>query len=436
MPLESKPLPAETAEALRQATGLAARAVPMCVLHAAESSKDTCVVEAATEADVLAVLAHARERRLRVVPFGAGCLLAAGSPAEVPDIALCLRPMNRVTAFSPGDLVVSAEPGITLAELAAVLADQGLMLPYDPPAPAEATLGGLLSAGLSGPRRALYGTLRDLAISLRVALVDGCVIRTGAKVVKNVAGYDMTKLFIGARGTLGVVTEITLKLRPLPMHREMVLVRGPAAPLAELRSRIVHSPLVPSRLEMVWGADSGTDFVLAVDCDEPKPSARAQTDAIRSMARDLGLTADVMEGEAADAWWAALAQRLAHSRCCIRLQGRPTSLLAAMPGAVEAAARMAERPEEVTASAGGIMGVARISFDPVRALLDQPAPLRAIADLAARASLDVAVERGPAAIRAAHEPAVAPAAMALMQRLKSSFDPDNLLSPGRFLGGI
>ncbi|WP_206832284.1 FAD-binding oxidoreductase [Alicyclobacillus fructus] len=436
MPLQSKPLPAETADALYQATGLRARAVPMCTVHPGESSKDTCAVEAESEADVIAVLAYARERGLTVLPYGSGRHLAYGPPAEVPDIALTLRPMNRVTSFSPGDLVVSAEPGITLAELAAVLSEKGLMLPYDPPAPADATLGGLLSAGLSGPRRALYGSLRDLAISLRVALADGRVIRTGAKVVKNVAGYDMTKLFIGACGTLGVVTEITLKLRPLPMHRETVLVRGSAASLAELRSRIAQSTLVPSRLEMVWGADSGTDFVLAVDCDEPKRSAKAQTDAIRAMSRDLGLAMDVVEGEDADAWWVDLAQRLAERRVCIRLQGPPTSLLAAMPRAVEAASALAEPAESVTISAGGLTGVARVAFHPARAIFDRPAPLGALADLAAGASLDMVVERAPAEVRAKHQPTLAPAALALMQRLKQTFDPDHRLSPGRFWGGM
>ncbi|WP_304458127.1 FAD-binding oxidoreductase [Alicyclobacillus sendaiensis] len=436
MPLQSKPSPAETADALHQATGLPARAVPMCTVHPAESSKDTCAVQAEREADVVAVLAYARERGLTVLPYGSGRLLAYGPTAEVPDIALSLRPMRRVTSFSPGDLVASAEPGITLGELAGVLAEHGLMLPYDPPAPADATLGGLLSAGFSGPRRALYGSLRDLAIALRVALADGRLIRTGAKVVKNVAGYDMTKLFIGACGTLGVVTEITLKLRPLPMHRETVLVRGPAASLIQLRSRIAQSTLVPSRLEMVWGADSDTNFALAVDCDEPKPSAKAQTDAIRSMARDLGLALDVIEGEPADAWWAALADHLARGRACIRLQGPPTSLLAAMPRAVEAAVSLAERAEGVVATAGGLTGVARIAFDPARAAPDDPAPLRALADVAQGAGLDMVVERAPAEIRARHQPRFAPASLALMQRLKQTFDPANLFSPGRFVGGM
>ncbi|MCL6488078.1 MAG: FAD-binding oxidoreductase [Alicyclobacillus mali] len=436
MPLQSKPLPVDTADALHDATGLPARAVPMCTVHPGESSKDTCAVEAKCEADVLAVLAYARELGLTVLPYGSGRHLAYGPPGEVPDLALTLRPMNRVTSFSPGDLVVSAEPGITIGELASVLAQRGLMLPFDPPAPADATLGGLLSTGLSGPRRALYGSLRDLAISLRVALADGRVIRTGAKVVKNVAGYDMTKLFIGACGTLGVVTEITLKLRPLPMHRETALVRGPAAALAELRSRIAQSTLVPSRIEMVGGADLGSDFVLAVDCDEPRSSAKAQTDAIRAMSRDFGLTVDVVEGEHADAWWSDLAQSLAERQVCIRLQGPPTSLFAAMPRALEAASALAERAESVVLSAGGLTGVARIAFQPARAIPDRPAPLGAIADLAAGASLDMVVERAPAEVRAKHQPTLAPASLALMQRLKHTFDPANLLSPGRFVGGM
>ncbi|SIS51415.1 FAD-binding oxidoreductase [Alicyclobacillus vulcanalis] len=435
MALQTKPSPADIADALCRQVDVRARVAPMCAIHPGESSRDTCVVEAASEHQVVAALSYAREHGLTVLPFGTGRLLAHGPVGDAPDIALSLRPMQRVTAFSPGDLVVSVEPGVTLAELAPVLAEQGLMLPYDPPAPSDSTIGGLLSAGLSGPRRALYGSLRDLAIALRVALPDGRVIRTGAKVVKNVAGYDMTKLYIGAWGTLGVVTEVTLKLRPLPMHRETVLARGSMPSLLQLRSRIAQSTLVPSRLELVAMGAGPSEFLLAVDCDEPRSSAKAQTDVLRAMSGDLGITLEAAEGEHADAWWQTLTARIAQPSVCIRLQGPPTALLAAMPAVLDAASALADAGG-VAACAGGLTGVARVAFAPSRAAFDTSAPLEGIAQLAARSGLDMVVERAPAEIRARYQPQQPPAVLALMQRLKSTFDPDNLLCPGRFLGGM
>ncbi|TDY43972.1 glycolate oxidase FAD binding subunit [Alicyclobacillus sacchari] len=440
MPLQSKPHPADTAEHLANVIGLHhVRIVPACTLHMHESSQDVCLAEPSSEEEVLAVLAYARDHGLSLLPCGAGRLLAYGPPAEAPDIWLSLRRMNRVVSLSQGDLIVSVEPGLTMSELTSTLTSAGLMLPYDPPAPADATLGGLLSAGVSGPRRALYGSLRDMAISLRVALLDGRVIRTGAKVVKNVAGYDMTKLFIGAWGTLGVITEITLKLRPLPMHRETVLAAGTLDALGSFRERIVQSALQPSRLEVVWQGetDKTQDWVLAVDCDEHERSAKAQTQILESMAHDLGLTVETLEQHAADTWWADHAGAISDRMVCIRLQGPPTKLFSALAPVLDTIAALAEEPRNISATAGGITGVARIAFDPARALLDDPACWQKLRDVIAASALEMTVERAPTAIRAqcTTSPFV-PGAAAVMQRLKQTFDPEHLLSPGRFLGGM
>lgn len=440
VPLQSKPQPADTAEHLANVIGLHhVRVVPACTLHLHESSRDVCLVEPLNEEEVLAVLAYARDCGLSVLPYGAGRLLAYGPQAEAPDIWLSLRRMNHVVNLSQGDLIVSVEPGLTMAELASALAAAGLMLPYDPPAPADATLGGLLSAGLSGPRRALYGSLRDMAISLRVALLDGRVIRTGAKVVKNVAGYDMTKLFIGAWGTLGVITEITLKLRPLPMHRETVLVGGPLDALGQLRERIVQSALQPSRLEAVWqsASDQTRNWILAVDCDEHERAAQAQTQILESMARDLGLTVETLEQHAADTWWSEQRESLSANTACIRLQGQPTKLFSAMAQVMEAVSLLVENPHEISATIGGVTGVARIAFDPARASLADPSRWDQLRDVISASALEMVMERAPVAIRAqsAASP-LAPGVIAVMQRLKQTFDPEHLLSPGRFLGGI
>src|SRR6185503_10819360 len=127
-----------------------------------------------------------------------------------------LSALSRILEHAPEDMTVTVEAGATLASLQRALASRGQWLPVDPPHPERLTLAGLLDTNASGPRRAGFGTIRDYVIGLRVALADGRLIRSGGKVVKNVAGYDLMKLFIGARGTLGVIVEVTFKLLPLP----------------------------------------------------------------------------------------------------------------------------------------------------------------------------------------------------------------------------
>ena len=129
---------------------------------------------------------------------------------------------TRVVEYQPADMTVTAEAGLTLAALQARLAEHGQWLPVDPSGADRMTLAGLLNTNASGPRRFGYGTLREHLLGLRIALADGRVIKSGGKVVKNVAGYDLLKLFVGSHGTLGVIVEATFKVRPLPEREEFV----------------------------------------------------------------------------------------------------------------------------------------------------------------------------------------------------------------------
>jgi glycolate oxidase FAD binding subunit len=136
-----------------------------------------------------------------------------------------LNCLNRVLEYTPEDMTVTVEAGLSLAELQAVLAGGGQWLPIDPPSPQQLTIHALLEGNVSGPRRYGYGTIRDYLIGLRVALADGRIVHSGGKVVKNVAGYDLLKLFIGGQGSLGVIVEATFKLLPLPEAEHFVQAR-------------------------------------------------------------------------------------------------------------------------------------------------------------------------------------------------------------------
>jgi FAD/FMN-containing dehydrogenase len=165
--------------------------------------------------------------------------------------SLELLAFNRIIEHIPEDMTVTVETGMTLAALQSDLARRGQWLPVDPPHPERLTIASLLSLDQNGPRRCGCGTVRDYLIGLKVVLADGRLIKAGGKVVKNVAGYDLCKLFVGARGTLGVIVEATFKLRPLPEAEEFVQARcealGPATILIEA---VLESELVPAVLDL------------------------------------------------------------------------------------------------------------------------------------------------------------------------------------------
>ena len=172
------------------------------------------------------VMQFAAREGLAVVPAGAKTFVDAGNLLARADLILSTRGMNRMIAHEPADLVATAEAGLTLAEFQKQLAQNGQCLPVDPPDDGSATLGGIVATGASGPQALGYGPLRSFVIGMRVVLADGRPIKAGGRVVKNVAGYDLCKLFTGSFGTLGLITEVTFKLRPLPAETRTIVAVG------------------------------------------------------------------------------------------------------------------------------------------------------------------------------------------------------------------
>ncbi|WP_376788843.1 FAD-binding oxidoreductase [Thermoflexus sp.] len=166
--------------------------------------------------EVAETLREAARSGWAVVPWGSGAHQGIGHVPPRYDLALDLTRLSRILRHRPANLTIRVEAGIRLADLNTMLAEHGQWLPLDPPFGDQATIGGILATGLSGPLRARYGSARDLLIGIRVALADGTLIQGGGEVVKNVAGYDLPKLFHGALGTLGVIVEAAFKLWPRP----------------------------------------------------------------------------------------------------------------------------------------------------------------------------------------------------------------------------
>jgi glycolate oxidase FAD binding subunit len=388
---------------------------------------------------------QAAEAGVPVVPWGGGSAIGVGVPAARAGLVLLLTRLNALVEHEPGDLTATAQAGITLAALQAALRARGQWLSLDPPDVARATLGGVLAANASGPRRHLYGTARDLLIGVTVVTAEGAVVHGGGKVVKNVAGYDLPKLFVGSFGTLGVIVEATVKLRPLPDEERLVATRferltdAGAAVRALLASDLIPNAvdlldatstaalgLPPAAATLAVGFDGLGDQVdwqvaelasLVAPCGGTKPVALppATWERLASAARDAFeapaamMTLSVLPAVVADTMErgteAARQRGLAAAWCAHAGVGHLTATLRA-EGARQDPASVAAVLEDWRAAARAAGGHASVTWAP----------------LPVKSALRVWDDAGPAG--------------RLMQRIKAQLDPSNVLNPGRFVGGI
>jgi glycolate oxidase FAD binding subunit len=371
------------------------------------------VVRPTTVDQVAEVLTAAAADGRTVVPVGGRSKLTWAAPPESCDLLLDLTGLDRVVEHVAGDLTVVAEAGVRLADLQAQVGRAGQLLGLDPPEDG-ATLGGVVSANASGPRRLRYGTTRDLLIGITVVLADGTVAHAGGKVVKNVAGYDLGKLFTGAHGTLGVVVSTTWRLHPVPPARRVVTLELPdAAAAGPVSVALARSTLTPSAVELIAGADGTARLVVLFE--SIAESVAGQAGAAVALLGGGEESEDLPEdfgrrpGGADD-----VLLRLAHA---------PASLSAVL-GALPAGTALAAH------AATGVTYAAVPAGEAVDAL---PRLRAAIAPHDGTA----VVLRAPDAVRE-HLDHWGPVgdSLDLMRRVKERFDPERRMSPGRFVGGL
>lgn len=327
------------------------------------------------------------------VPVGGGRALAMGDPLQRFDIALETRGLDRIIELSQADLTVSVEAGITVEALNAQLATVGQFLPIDPFNAPGHTVGGVLAAGLSGPLRLRYGSPREFVIGLRVALADGRVASSGGRVVKNVSGYDLTKLHQGAMGSLGVIVAASFKVFPRPL-REVTLEARPEEPWREAE-RALALPMPPIALELT--SDGRLLARLA-----------GSTQGVDRMARELGWS------EVGPEVWAEHARRGGETWARISV---PRARLRALTGRLE---------HTWWASPG--LGVAHWTGD-----LDAET-IRLTRSAAEHAGGSLVLMAAPVELkRQVGAWGTAPPTLAWMRRLRDAFDPGRTLSPGRYV---
>jgi glycolate oxidase FAD binding subunit len=417
-----------------------------CSPYVLEGRTPEAVVCPGSKEEIGAVLTLASEHGVPVLPWGGGTALGIGSPSTRVGIVLGLKRLDRVLEHEPGDLTATVEAGITLDVLQAQLGRRGQWLSLDPASPDRATVGGILASNASGPRRHLYGTCRDLLIGVTVVSADGAVIRGGGKVVKNVAGYDLPKLYIGSFGTLGVLVEATVRLRPRPDDDRVVVARFERLTEAGAAARaVMASDLIPSALEIVDGGASralglGDGAALLFGVDGIQDQVAWQCGELDRLLTALGLTESrVLDGEARDMLWRQLGDlgtRGADDVAAVMKWGvLPTQL----SGLMEQAAAVAEKNglgAALTAHAGIGIATAVLSGGgaDINAVVATLIEWRG-AVIGAGGHAMVAWAPLPVKERVSVWDDVGPATR-LMKSLKTRLDPRGILNPGRFVGGI
>jgi glycolate dehydrogenase FAD-binding subunit len=360
------------------------------------------VQEAATEIRELAA----------VRPRGGGTKLNWGPPSprsDAPDFDT--RRLNRILEHNVGDFTAVLEAGVPLAQAQAAFGAEGQMLALDPPLGEgdAATIGGVIATNDCGPLRHRYGGVRDLVVGMTVVLSDGTIAKSGGKVIKNVAGYDLAKLFAGSFGTLGLIASVAVRLHPAPA-RSATLTGSSDDPerLGRAALRLAALPLEAECLEAGWERDAGW-----LSLRFGGTTAAEQAEAARSHLELDGVTIEADDD--GDIW--ALRRGLQRGELVVKVAGRPTDLPTVIREARRAGGTVVSR------AALGLSWINLAAGADVAAVREALAPRACtVLDGADR------VEQP--------WPAVDPGVLAVMERIKARFDPDRAFKPGTFVGGL
>ena len=389
-----------------------------------------CTVYPNTQEELAALIACARQNRWRVLPCGSGSKLDWGGLVEGVNIAVSTARLNRLVEHAVGDLTVTAAAGMKFADLQAVLGAVGQFLPIDPAYPQQATLGGIIATADTGSLRHRYRGVRDLLLGMTFVRSDGKIAVAGGRVVKNVAGYDLMKLFTGSYGTLGIISQVTFRVYPLPESSGTVILTGEAGALAQAAQILLSSALTPTAVDLLspdlvtkLGLGKGTGLIIRFQ--SIADSVQQQSARLLEVGEKLGLQGTKCSENDEHQLW----QRLPETMWNCNTKSAIFCKIGIRPS--EAVKAINELPiQDALIHAGSGLGVLRFETATAETLLQVRQKCEAkggfltvlVAPTDIKQELDVWGYTG--------------SAIDLMRRIKQQFDPENILSPHRFISGI
>ena len=399
-------------------------------------------VEALTEA-----MRFAHRRGIAVIPMGSGSKLHWGGLVENAPWVICTRQLDRLVEHAVGDLTVTVEAGAKLRAIEEILAKSQQFLAIDPTYADDATIGGIVATGDMGSWRQRYNSIRDRLIGISFIRHDGELVKAGGRVVKNVAGFDLMKLLTASYGTLGVITQLTFRLYPIPETSQTLILTGEPAPIGDAVMAIRRSSVVPTALDLLSGGlvyelglgneKNGDRLGLAIRLQNVAPSVQQQGDRLRELAQNLNLELKIFDDDAEQDVWrrsqGQLEQGSGGDRLLLKWGVRPTAMIATL-GALDRLLTQIKSPAETAPAiarfyAGSGLGHLNLPRSRVTSHL--------LGQLRHHCQANggfLTVLEAPQSLKRQCDPwGYAGNAQRAMEQIKRKFDPQSRLSPGRFI---
>ena len=391
---------------------------------AVEGVEPEFVVEPGSVEEVSALMKLAAREGLAVAPRGGGTKMHIGDPPRRLDLIVSTARMNEVLEHTPGDQIVRLQAGVKLEDLQKYVSSSDQMLAIDPPE-SGATVGGIVAANSSGPRRYRYGTIRDLIIGITVVLHDGTVAKAGGKVVKNVAGYDLSKLFTGSLGTLGIIATANFRLHPRPEASRTVAVEVTEPQQAQAAAQaIVHSQVEATAVELHYGEN---EKLLAVLLESISGGIDAKAETASFLLKQYGEVRTLSQEEA------DRLGPLTSPQVVLKIGAPPVDLAAVLESVLGAAERKGLAHPRITGHAGTgvtLVGFSEETEDGAAGFVEE------MREIWVRRGGNVTLQRAPLTLKQRVSTwDNGGDYLGLVRRVKEKFDPRGGMNPGRFLGG-
>ncbi|MEM8810493.1 MAG: FAD-binding oxidoreductase [Cyanobacteria bacterium P01_G01_bin.38] len=391
-----------------------------------------CVSFPQSEAELAAVVKVCAQHHWQILPCGNGSKLGWGNPAKHIDVVVSTARLNRVIDHWVEDFTVRVEAGVGFATLQQQLAQHRQFLALDPLCAPAATLGGIVATADTGSLRQRYGSVRDMLIGVQFVRHDGEIVKAGGRVVKNVAGYDLMKLMTGAYGTLGILTQLTLRLFPQPEYSQTVAVTGSADAIRKVALEARLSGLTPVALDILAGASPLSPlplspYVLIAQFQGISAGAQEQIDRLRTLAETAGAQIQTVE----ETLWPAISTALVthpDTSVLCKVGMLPTQGIDFL--------QLAEAllPEGWLARLHNASGVGLLRFEASQKTADLIGKLRANCETHQGY---LTLLQAPSDVKQQIDIwGYSGNALGIMQKLKANFDPQGLFNPGRFVGDI